>query len=124
MDTKWAFLDHLLDLGDSGTSRIDRLQRTSRPESAPQDGEDDRMEEGKIGAVERAVDEDRFPRGQASARLRLGLATLRGTNGLVQFAQREALRLEVGARDKQPFLGPPEILASRSGALRPLAGSF
>jgi hypothetical protein len=82
------------------------------------------MEEGKIGAVERAVDEDRFPRGQPSTRLRLGLATLRGANGFIQFAQREAFRLEVGARDKQPFLRSPEIWARLSGALRPLGGSF
>lgn len=122
VDAKRTVLDQLLDLRDPGAARVDRLQGAAWPEAAAQNGEDDCVKKGEIGAIERAVDEDRLPRGQGSARLRGGLPALGRAHRPVQLAQCETLRLEIRARNQETVFGATEEAARHRRELGPIAG--
>jgi hypothetical protein len=59
MDAKRTFLDRRLDLGNPGSTTVDHLKSTTWRETTSIDGKYDRVKEWEIGAVERAIDEDR-----------------------------------------------------------------
>lgn len=95
----------LFDPGDARLPGIDDLQRTTRLEAAAKHREHDRVEKWQIVAVEGAVDENRLlPRSQALSCLRGRLSPFGGLNGLLEFAHREAGRLEIRLGHQNAFL--------------------